>query len=181
MQEALTFFQARPENPGGRYVLLATDGLPTCGFDPRIGLAPGVGTVSQAISALEALNSAGIKNYVLGFDIGASQVNAMAQAGGTDRAFTASSPEALNQAFDAITEQVIPPSCAITLMGATMPPVTISLGETEVMMGATDGWTFNSASQEVTLHGAACEMFQMSDGMRLGIDFGCGEQDIPLI
>jgi type IV pilus assembly protein PilY1 len=125
--------------PAAQYIVLLTDGLPT--EDIR-GLSwPPLGTVAadgygvsatfdadgslastndqaltDTISSLTALNSAGIKTYIVGLGAGvnpqlnptaAATLKAMAIAGGTLDYFPATSPDALVQDLNAILTKIV--------------------------------------------------------------------------
>jgi len=132
MAGALSYYQTK--NPAGnngctptRYVVLVTDGLPTLDLNsktwPPLGsqAATGYGVtasfnsngslnttndqaLTDAIAKITALNTAGIKVYVIGLGAGvdatknptaAATLTAMAVAGGTNNFFPATSPTAL--------------------------------------------------------------------------------------
>jgi type IV pilus assembly protein PilY1 len=122
-----------------RYVVFVTDGLPT--EDESGNAWPPLGTISatgygvtatfnangslaatndtaltQAINEITAMNTAGIKTYVIGLGAGvepsvnpaaASTLTAMAVAGGTGSYFPATSPASLTNAMQVILAQIL--------------------------------------------------------------------------
>ena len=139
-----------------QYVVLITDGLPTEDLSgklwPPLGSAAAAGygvtasfnsdgslgttndqAATDTISALTALNTAGIKTYVIGLGAGvdpsvnptaAKFLTAMAIAGGTNTYYSASSQNAINTALQSIAAQIYSASA----ISAPIPPVTITSG-----------------------------------------------------
>ncbi len=78
----------RAQSP--RYVLLVTDGQPTCGIG---GTTTTPEDITAATAAIDTLRAAGIKTYVIGYDTGsdpkaAAAMDGFALHGGTDKAMT---------------------------------------------------------------------------------------------
>jgi len=126
-----------------RYVVLVTDGLPTEDLSghswPPLGSAPGSASpngygvtatfngdgslgstndqaLQDAVTELQALNSAGIKTYIIGLGAGvetaanptaAATLTAMAIAGGTNSYFAAISPSDLTYDMQVILAQIL--------------------------------------------------------------------------
>ena len=120
--------------PPNRFVVLVTDGLPTQDLNgkswPPLGSAAAAGygvtatfntdgtlkttnnqALTDTINKLQALNTAGIKTYVVGLGAGvnatvnpvaAQTLQAMALAGGTNAYFPADNPSALDTALQSI-------------------------------------------------------------------------------
>ena len=89
----------------------------TASFDPTTGafLSSNSQAVTDAITAVTALNAAGVKVYVIGLGAGVdrttnptaySLLQAMAIAGGTSNFFPANDPTSLNAAFQTIVAQI---------------------------------------------------------------------------
>ena len=139
-----------------QYVVLLTDGLPTSDLAgknwPPLGSAAAAGygvtatfnsdgtlastnnvAVSDAITAVAALKTAGIKTYVIGLGAGvdrtvnaaaANTLQAMAIAGGTTNFFPATDPASLNAAFLTIVDQIYKQSS----IAAPIAPITVKSG-----------------------------------------------------
>jgi len=139
-----------------QYVVLLTDGLPTLDHNgyawPPLGtttanaysLTASYNTdgsfntsnsqaVTDAISAIKALNTAGIKVYVIGLGAGvdptvnasaASLLTAMAIAGGTTNYFAATDSTSLNNAFLSIIDQIYSENS----VSAPVAPISVSNG-----------------------------------------------------
>lgn len=176
LQEALTYYEGRPANPIGRYVLLATDGLPNC--NPTVdddGRAP-------SIAAIQALRAAGIDTYVLGFGGGfgtadAATLRDMAMAGGTGSHYSAMDAASLEMALDSIAAEVIVPSCTVELGGPPRDPALFRV-ELDGMViprnpSRTSGWDYDSATNTITLYGPECASVESGMVAEVSVDFGC--------
>jgi uncharacterized protein YegL len=151
-----------------KVVVLITDGnaSDTCG--------------SQTYAADQAgeLFRAGVPVYVIGFNSGASPANLseMAQRGGTNSHYTADSPGQLVNVLDGISDSVI--SCSYVL---EPPPedaekVWVDIQGSPVSEDPTNGFTFDGASNTLTLHGQACTALRNADPNAptpLEITLGC--------
>lgn len=166
LDEARTYYGTIPVNPIGRFVLLATDGQPNCGPPTDAGTAE---TVDETVAAITALNTAGIRTYVLGFGSGiagdTTTLMRMAVAGGTSRFFTASDAATLSTALDTIAAEVIPPSCTVALDGpvrdASLFQVRFDGGPLIPRNPAhTSGWDYDTGGNTITFYGAECTRLQ---------------------
>jgi type IV pilus assembly protein PilY1 len=157
---------ANPASSNGcaatRYVVLVTDGLPTMDFNgnswPPLGSAAAAGygvsatfnsdgslttsnTNDQALidtmTALTALNAAGIETYIIGVGAGvdpsnnpvaAATLTAMAIAGGTGNYFAATSPGQLNTDMQVILAKIL---------AATQSTASTAVNSTGLHVGAT--------------------------------------------
>jgi len=179
LDEARAYYAGRAPNPIGRYVLLATDGLPNCGL-PRDEEGNTMPTVEESVTAVSGLQSDGIDTYVLGFGSfiagDATALTRMAEAGGTTRYYPASSPSTLASAFETIAAEIIPPSCTLEL-GTPRDPslLRVELDGTVVPrdMSRTRGWDYDEGTNTITFYGADCDRLQSSSGGSVSVDFGC--------
>ncbi len=154
LHEARTYFAGAPVNPAGRYVLLATDGLPNCG---------GGGGDSQA--EIQQLAAMGIPTYVIGFgDVSSANPNLLrswAIAGGTTDFFAATTPATLDQALATISHDVSTPSCKVVLPATTETgALRIVIGGTPIPSDPANGWDYDPATRTVTFHGSSCSLIQ---------------------
>lgn len=180
LDAARTYYGTIPVNPIGRYVLLATDGLPNCGAVQPDGST--ASTVDETVAAIDALRAAGIQTYVLGFGSGfsgdASALSRMATAGGTMRPYNASSAAELDTALDMIAAEILPASCTIELSGPTRDPrlfrVSFDGGSLIPRNEArTSGWDYDMATNTITFYGAECTQLQSGSVANVDVDFGC--------
>lgn len=180
LDAARSHYSTIPVNPIGRYVLLATDGLPNCGATLMDGSTEE--TVDETVTAIEALNAAGIQTFVLGFGTGfaggGTALNRMATAGGTMRPYNATSAAELDMALDTIAAEIIPPSCTVELDGETRNP---ELFQVRFDGGAliprnpsrTSGWDYDPSTNTITFYGADCAAVQSGSVTNVEVDFGC--------
>ena len=179
---ALAYYNSIPTNVNGRYVLLATDGLPNCGpgdpRDPR---------VTESVAAVAALLDAGIPTFVLGFgSVGNNDpdaLQAMAAAGGTDAFYAANSPAELQAALEAIAGEVTLPSCTFALSAAPADPAKIDLlfDDQQVARDTQNGWEYDPGQNAITLFGDACARLQSGAVSSVNIDFGCGDGGVVVL
>lgn len=181
LDAARTYYATLPVNPIGRYVVLATDGLPNCG--PPLPDGEGTEeTIDETVAAIQALHDAGILTYVVGFGSDLSSdptaLARMATAGGTGTPYSATSAAALDAALDAIAAEILPPSCTIELDGPTRDP---ALFQVRFDGGAliprdpsrTRGWDYDPATNTITFYGAECATLQSGSVPGVDVDFGC--------
>jgi type IV pilus assembly protein PilY1 len=104
-----------PTSCGKNFVVLLTDGLPSNDKDGNIVSDPAAG-LSAAASAATALKAAGIETYVIGFALpygtDPRSLDQIAIAGGTDKAYDASSTASLQEAFNKIFDDIFRKSSA---------------------------------------------------------------------
>jgi hypothetical protein len=150
--------------PTPQFVLLVSDGQPTCpegeGFDTAQA------DIDLATAAIDTLLEQGVKTYVIGYDTQtdsalASVLDEFAQHGGTGEHRAVEDEATLVQEFREIAGEVV--SCAFTLENEPQDAryVEVTLDGEKLTINEPDGWTINGRT--VTLGGAACETLQ--DGM----------------
>ncbi len=169
-----------PANPIGRYVLLATDGLPNCG--PALPDGGTEETVDETVAAIAALQTDGIQTYVLGlgdgFASGGDALNRMATAGGTSRPYSARSAGELNAALDMIAAAIIPPSCVVEVDGPVRNPELFQVSFDGGALIPRDtsrrsGWDYDAATNTITFYGAECAAVESGSVGSIDVDFGC--------
>ena len=153
IDNARAHFQSNPANPYGRYLLLATDGVPNCGQYAD----------DDAIAAINRLRQDGIETYVLGyaFEGDESVLNDMAQAGGTGSYYPANSSFDLVESLEQITDEVSVVTCEYILDGgpdaATDLVVTMNGQLVPYSPDHTNGWDFDPVSLKLTFYGESCD------------------------
>jgi hypothetical protein len=164
--------------PFPKYIVLATDGAPTCqgdGSDMRDD--------ARAIAAIEAAAAAGFKTYVIGIATAATDndtLNRMAVAGGTARPgatryFSASNRAELTAALDTITASLI--TCVFPL--ANRPPdpgfVAVTVGGKPLPrdLSHAQGWDYLGGDTAIQVYGMACESLKRGTVQGAGIFYGC--------
>jgi von Willebrand factor type A domain len=166
-----------------QYIVLATDGDPSCPDDDDAAEA-------HAIEALAAAKTAGFPTYVIGvldpvkdkskFPV----LNAMAEAGGTsrtdnpigDKFYQANSEAELTAALQAVTGQVA--SCVFEF--DKKPPdetnIAVKVNGALVMQDKSkaEGWDYTSDQyMGLELHGEACKQVKDATDNKVDIIFGC--------
>lgn len=151
-------------------VVLITDGAPCrCGDGFSCSSIP---TNTQATAtAAQALRAQNISTYVVGFaGVLPSYLNVMALAGGTDLIsggpgpLEADDPTSLAGAFDAIVNSV---QCSMQLDNAPNPllpaETLVTVDGVAVPADATNGYSYNSLTQTIYLHGTSCQQLIDND------------------
>jgi Mg-chelatase subunit ChlD len=172
LQRALTFLGPRNETAPDQpvkppaYVLLVTDGVPTCGDLDGSGSAAAAG----------ALAAAGIKVFVVGYQIeDTALMDRIAAAGGTERFYAVEQPEDLTAAFAAITKDVV--RCDFDLATTDPSPdptrVFVSVDGIQKNPNDPDGWVIDG--RRVTLQGAACTTLKDGGQHTVSAELRCEE------
>jgi Mg-chelatase subunit ChlD len=183
VDEALKYLQTLPDaNP--KYILLATDGEPSCA-----GTAKGASKARPAaVSAVEGAAAAGVDTFVIGIATSkgsaSDTLTELAKAGGEapmSGYYLASSQAELVTAMQRITGSVA--TCVFPLATKAPEPehVGVLIGTRPVHRdtGKQNGWDYADPTLSgVQLFGDACDM-AMSDGAQpVSVVFGC-EADAP--
>lgn len=160
------------------YVVLATDGQPNC-------------TDTDVASRVTKLYNAtpSVKTYVIGMGDGTASnptlLNSWADAGHTARTggthyYQTSSPADLKAAFDAIVGGIV--SCDFKMMQTAPDPslITVTENGAAVSPSPTNGYSYDSTTNTVTLHGTACDLLTKNANTKVGVLYGCpGPPPIP--
>ncbi|MFB6262542.1 MAG: VWA domain-containing protein [Bradymonadaceae bacterium] len=167
-------------------VILITDGAPcSCGD----GECPeDVTTAHTVYKQAEKLKQAGVPVYVVGFGNVSGNanfqqnLNTIAEAGGTDRGspgppryWEAGSAGGLASAF----EEIVASTASCTIEPDPAPPAAnrlwVKVADSWVPRGASDGFTYDESSNQLTLHGSACDALKEADpdASPLEIHMGC--------
>jgi hypothetical protein len=177
LDQASAYYATIPANPDGRFVLLATDGLPNCnGADSQNP------SNALTLSSARALAQQGIKVFVIGFgDVSAADpafLSQLAQAGGTNDFFAANSPQQLQAALSSISGTVTQASCSFELQSRPQDEtkLAVSLDGQDVPRDPSHGtgWDYDAASNTITFYGSTCDAIQNGTGSDVGVDYGCG-------
>ena len=182
LQGALAHYNAIPENPAGRYVLLATDGLPNCAPGNNQG-----STVEESVAAVTQLASAGIATHVLGFgsvrNNNPDVLRRMAEAGGTGNFHPAGSLSELQQALETIAGELIVPACTFELSAAPedLDQVEVLFDDQAIGLDPENGWDYEDTTNSITFFGASCSLLQSGEVAAVNIDFGCGDGGVVVL
>jgi hypothetical protein len=168
-----------------KYLVLATDGEPTCAAGSSVGNGH-----DAALAAITAAVTAGFKTYVIGIAIsptsnGHTTLNDMATAGGVPRNdamfkyYPAGNRADLVAALNTITGQVT--NCVFPLSRPPPVPdnVKVTVDGMRVEPSMTDGWSYTNAQMTaIQFNGPACEAIKTRMA-QVSIVFGCPGVIIP--
>ncbi len=159
-----------------RYVLLSTDGEPTCGD-----------TCPQVVAEVTALAGAGVKTVVLGVseDVANSACLEMfAMTGGAPRPgappsyYPASDPDRLRQYLRDIIGGIAKPTCFVDLTSTPVDPKRVAVFFDGVQIPwdpmHRDGWDYAPGSTtRIVFYGSYCRNLEGFTVMAIDVRFGC--------
>jgi len=164
-----------------KFILLATDGLPTCGM-----AAGGSADDDNAIAAVKAAKDMGIPTFVIGIGTGTGggdqTLTTMANEGGFPRAggmpayYSVNSASDLKDAFAKISGMVGVCYFSVNPVPKKVADIMAVKGDNNVIpQDGTDGWTFvtmpNSAG--IQLNGKSCEDYKSGNIKSVVVDLPC--------
>lgn len=176
-------------SPNPKYLLLATDGEPTClnGIGSRTAT-----DIPAAIGAVEAAAKEGFHTFVVGIAAARQQgraletLNAMAVAGrearpGDTKFYSVTSEAELTAALGAIAGQV--GSCTFNLSKQPPSPddVAVDVDGKRISRSDDDGWQYNGGQTAIVLNGPLCEAARKGQLKSVKITFGCAGVVIPVL
>jgi hypothetical protein len=152
------------QDPGrDNIVLLITDGQDNCG---------GGGAVAAAALLAQPVN---VPVYVVGFsgDVDAQELQDIADAAGTGQYIQADNQGELEAALQGVAATAA--SCVFALGDAPDGQIFVFFNNdpSGVPNSASDGWTYDAATNTVTFHGAACDEIQGGQVQDIDVVFGC--------
>jgi hypothetical protein len=166
--------------PNPRYIVLATDGLPTCSEQ-------GNGADDAAtIKAVADIAAAGVPVYVIGVGTqggGDATLNAMAMSGGKPRAadpayYPVTTSADLSAALSAIGGQIV--TCTLPIQDPPDPTnIAVDADGVRVPRSATDGWDYGADMKSIQLSGTWCANYQNGTIKDVQTIFGCPGVVIP--
>jgi len=175
---AQSYFDTLDDGVRNRYVLMATDGVPSCTLSGAFSsgnssTSPGC---ADALAEVGALGDSGVKVIVLsvGLDSAAnpgetSCLDALAQAGGaaipqaSPGYYSAEDPDQLQRAIERIFGEVSRPSCLLEMPRINMDSVVgVYLDGYEIPNDTENGWTWDNSSSSlgIRITGAYCDQIQ---------------------
>ncbi|MFO7566201.1 MAG: VWA domain-containing protein [Enhygromyxa sp.] len=155
-------------------IMLITDGAESgqCVFNGINGPTAAANLLAQAIP---------VKTFAIGFGgANLTEINAIAQAGGTEVGYLADMADELEDALEQIANAVA--TCTFEL--DQIPPdaseiyVFFDKDPAGVPNDPNNGWTYDPVSNTVTFHGAACEAIKGGIVVDIDIVYGCNEPPI---
>lgn len=172
---AKSFGKPKPGSLSDRYVLLVTDGQPTCDPDPLYAIIADPRAVTHTNAAIDALRALEIKTFVVGFDAQsggfAANLDDFAKHGGTEKSVDATDEKSLIEQLRKIAGKVV--SCVFDLESAPVDPtyVEVTLDGKLVRLNERDGWSI--ADKTVTLQNGSCATLQDGAAHSLAIRVLC--------
>lgn len=190
INSAVTYLKTLTD-PNPKFILLATDGEPSCNGTSK----DSTGARTQAVSAVTAANTAGFKTFVVGVATtkatATQALNDMAVAGGMPRAdsnplatkyYLASTKDELVTALDTITGQVA--SCTFDLTAPPPDPTNIAVhvggGRAPQDTTKANGWDYTTPDDmQIQVYGSYCDQIKASNASTVNFVFGCVGQPQP--
>jgi hypothetical protein len=185
IKRAVAYLKLHPST-NNRYLVLATDGQPTCpdGLD---------GDASDEVAAVQAVKdaaAAGLHTFVIGIatDSKAGAIlDSMAVAGsepraGTPRYYLASNKQDLINALGIITGKVADCTFPLTSQPPSPNDVAVKIGADRVSLDTShvNGWDYTAGNGAIQVFGATCERVKAgAAGDEVSITFGCPGVSIP--
>jgi hypothetical protein len=160
-------------------ILLATDGLPNCGS----GVDWTRDDMTGATNAATAAQKAGFPVYVVGIGPSVSNLNSLAQAGGTESYYLATSTTALSAALESIATVA---SRTCTFKANAIPSdkdlARVYVDGNLVPKDDGNGWMFDPADSTystIVLTGTYCQIMLTGATLQVQIVFSCPESSAP--
>jgi hypothetical protein len=171
--------------PTPKYVLLVTDGQPTCpagGGSVDANASELKQDFDRTVTAIDALNTAGVNTYVVGYDaeLDPSLVDALsefARHGGTNDYHPVQNEDELLAEFKKISDEVV--SCSYQLEKEPPDPsyVDVRLDDKQLALNKANGWVLDGT--KLTLQGDACATLQDGGTHSLSVQVECEEVVVP--
>jgi hypothetical protein len=164
--EVATEYLKTIADQSSKVILLATDGQPNCA-----GGSSSSSDVQGTAGAITAARAAGFRVFVIGIGPAVGNLDAFANAGGTDHYYPATSAGELASALSSISQAVI--GCAYTISVSPPDPdsLAVYLDGNLVNKDSADGWSFGGTSQTIVLRGKTCA--SVTTASRVQVFFGC--------
>jgi hypothetical protein len=173
---AATAYLSRRRTEKLQYMMLATDGAPTCRDQGPMG-----GDTEGTVEALRDAARKGLPTFVVGIAIEGSQqhaaLNDMADAGGQPRGGSTRYFSALNrrEVEAALAPIVSYVSCSLPLPARAAPedPVAVTIDDEPVPESPAEGWTLNDSRGAVSLTGSWCAKIRERQAQKITVSVAC--------
>ncbi|HEY4106925.1 MAG TPA: vWA domain-containing protein [Polyangiaceae bacterium] len=188
---AATAYLKTLTDPNPKFILLATDGEPSCNGTSK----DTTGARTQAVSAVTAAATAGFKTFVVGVATTKASdeqvLNDLANAGGeaapgsnplATKFYLASTQDQLVTALQTITGQVA--SCTFDLTAVPPDPTNIAVHVDNTKApqdtNKADGWDYSTPDdKQITIYGSWCQKIKDANANTVNFVFGCPGQPPP--
>ncbi len=187
---AVTYLKTLSD-PNPKFILLATDGEPSCNGTSK----DTTGARTQAVQAVTDAATAGFKTFVVGVattkTTATQALNDMAVAGQEARAdsnplatkyYLASTKDELVTSLETITGQVA--SCTFDLTAVPPDPYNIAVHVNDMKapndMTHMNGWDYTGTDmKQIQIYGSWCDQIKASNAETVNFVFGCKGQPPP--
>jgi len=154
------------------YLMLVTDGL-------QAGCSTGGGDTGSENTIKQLHNARGVTTFVVGFGSGvdATELSTLATLGGAPlsgatKYYQADTAAQLNQAFQQIADLVV--SCDYKVDPPPPDPSQLYVWfQQNELVPPGSGWTYDPATQTLTLHGMYCDRLKAHSVDHVDVIFGC--------
>ena len=159
----------------GRYMILVTDGAPTC-LDGE-GYNGGPADVARVSETVESIhNSDDINLYIVGYGMEEQEleaINTWASLGGTEEAYLADDADSLIDAMSSITVGLI--SCSYTQDEPIRDPlyVRVQVDGVTLPYDSPDGWALSEDKMTVIFQGESCEALRDGENHNIDVAIEC--------
>jgi hypothetical protein len=164
-----------------KFILLATDGEPNCASGSS---GTGTADLPATVTAVENAVAAGYKVFVIGVGPEATNLTSLAQAGGTEKFYSALTPDALLDALASIVTTVAA-GCTYELPSVPTAPdaVGVFVDKSLIPQDDSEGWSYESGSSTtITIHGSYCDDLTSGKKTQVEIFLPCKTSDpIPTV
>jgi len=163
-----------------KYVLLVTDGQPTCPAGMGMDVTPA--DVDASNAAMDALTGAGVKTYVIGYDTNtpgnemlAQVLDGFAQRGGTGDTMhrPVEDEDSLLAVLQSIASELVSCTYVLDTAPARADYVLVKLDGQQINLNEPDGWVL-VGDRTVEIQGAACSTLRSTGGHSIEVEVQCG-------
>ena len=166
-----------------KYVLLATDGEPNCASGATTA-AGGDADLPATVTAVQNAAKAGYKVFVIGVGPEAASLTSLAEAGGSDKFYSALTPDDLSSALSSIVGTVAA-SCTYQLPSEPVTPdaVGVFVDKSLIPQSDSEGWSYEpGSSTTININGTYCEDLKQGKRTQVEIFLPCKPSDpIPTV
>jgi hypothetical protein len=183
MRSALAYMRTLT-SPNKKYVVLATDGIPTCPDGATTAVRD-----QMAVAAVGEVKAAGFDTFVIGIATAGTNadrvLSEMATAGGRPRMgamppyYPVANRADLVTALKMITTAVSDCRFALDKEPPSKDDVAVDLDGRRIPRHMTDGWEYSPDGKAIIVHGMACDDLKAGKIMNVDITFGCPNVIIP--
>jgi hypothetical protein len=166
--QAATAYLQTVNDQNTKSILLATDGEPNCGSGSNS--AP---NVQAAVEVIAAAKASGFLVYVIGIGPSVGNLDNFAAAGGTTNYFPAISPQAMSDAFTAISNSITTCTFNLTQTPPDVNNVAVYLDKSLVAKDRVNGWSLGANALTIVLNGTTCDKMTSGAATQVQVLFGC--------